>query len=374
MASTFDSSSFVFVSSRTGVVMGRVERRMLRVMAALIEQGANVHVIGTPRSPLLAQAAALGAEIAPYHLDKLNYFRTRSRVRKYLERYHPVVVHSTGLEADLIVRWAARDMRTAAVNSLTCVDYPRQGENALSKMVRRWLDTSSLGRADAIVTDCAATSARLTDAGVLPERIVLDPPSIDVGEVIAQSQQSFKLPPARVSGPVIGYGGRIEDSRGLEVLVAASAILVARGSAEEVLIAGEGPLLKRLQSDVQSSRVRYLGWVDSVPAALSRFDIAVFPSTRPGVPTSLLEAAVLGKPIVASRVEGISELFVDGTEIRLVKPGDPKALAAAVAEMIADPEASARMGERARLRTIDEYSSAASVQRHLELYRRFMKG
>jgi len=354
--------------------MGRVERRLLRVMTALIAAGANVHVIGTPRSPLLAEAATLGAEIAPYHLDKLNYFRTRSRVRKYLERYHPIVVHSTGLEADLIVRWAARDMRTAAINSVTCVDYPRRGDSAFSSAVRHWLDTSSLARADAIVTDCAATSARLTDAGVAPERIVLDPPSIDVGEVIAQSEQLFKLPPARVSGPVIGYGGRIEDSRGLEVLVAASAILVARGSAEEVLIAGEGPLLKRLQSDVQSSRVRYLGWVDSVPAALKRFDIAVFPSTRPGVPTSLLEAAVLGKPIVASRVEGITELYTDGTEIRLVKPGDPKALAAAVADMIADPEAATLMGERARLRTIDEYSSAASVQRHLELYRRFMKG
>jgi len=361
------------VSSRTGAVMGRVERRMLRVMTALLASGAKVHLISTPRSPIEAAAQKLGVEIAPYHLDKLNYFRTRSRVRKYLSRFQPVAVHSTGLEADLIVRWAAREMRTAAINSLTCVDYPRQADSGLGKSIRRRLDTRTLAQADAMVVDCAATAAKLVAAGVDAERIVLDPPSVDVGEVIAQSEMPFRLPPARVSGPVVGYGGRIEDSRGLEVLVAASAILVARGSAEEVLIAGEGPLLKRLQSDIQSSRVRYLGWVDSVPAALKRFDITVFPSTRAGVPTSLLEAAVLGKPIVASRVEGITELFEDGTEIRLVKPGDPKALAAAVADLIGDPESAAAMGERARLRTIDEYSSAASVQRHLALYRRFMK-
>lgn len=353
--------------------MGRVERRLLRVMSALLAQGARVHLISTPRSPVEVEAAKLGVEIAPYHLDKLNYFRTRSRVRKYLERFSPVAVHSTGLEADLVVRWAARGMRTAAVNTIACTDYPRQGDTPLAVAVRRWLDSSSLSGADAIVADCAATAQRLQAAGVVPDRIVIDPPSIDVGEVIAQSEQLFALPPARVSGPVVGYGGRIEDSRGLEVLVAASAILVARGAAEEVLIAGEGPLLKRLQSDIQSSRVRYLGWVDSVPAALKRFDITVFPSTKPGVPTSLLEAAVLGKPIVASRVDGITELYEDGREIRLVKPGDPKALAAAVAELIADPESAARMGERARLRTIDEYSSAASVDRHLELYRRFMR-
>ncbi len=374
MPVTFDSSVIVFVSSRTAPVMGRVERRMLRVMAALVARGARVQLICTPRSPIEAEAATLGVEIAPYHLDKLNYFRTRSRIRKYLERYHPLVVHSTGLEADLIARWAAREMRTAAVNSVTCVDYPRQGSEALSRFVRRRLDKESLSSADAMVVDCAVTAQRLEAAGYPADRIVLDPPSVDVREVIEQAEEPFRLPPARVSGPVVGYGGRIEDSRGLEVLVAASAILVARGAAEEVLIAGEGPLLKTLQADIQSSRVRYLGWVDSVPAALRLFDIAVFPSTRPGVPTSLLEAAVLGRPIVASRVDGITELFEDGREIRLVKPGDPKALAAAVADLIADPEAAREMGERARLRAIDEYSAPASIERHLELYARFMKG
>ncbi|MBU4556713.1 MAG: glycosyltransferase family 4 protein [Actinobacteria bacterium] len=373
MTRTFESSSFVFVSSRTGSVMGRVERRLLRVMEALIAAEARVYLICTPRSPIQVEAQAIGVEIAPYHLDKLNYFKTRSRVRKYLERYQPLAVHSTGLEADLIVRWATHEMRTVNVNSMTCIDYPRQGSSGFSRAVRRWLDDSSRSKADAMIVDCEATAARLREAGYPAERIVLDPPSIDVAEVIEQSEQPFRLPPARVSGPVIGYGGRIEDSRGLEVLVAASAILVARGAAEEVLIAGEGPLLRQLKSDIQSSRVRYLGWVDSVPAALKRFDIALFPSTKPGVPTSLLEAAVLGRPIIASRVEGISELFEDPSEIKLVKPGDPKALAAAVAELIADPEAARAMGERARLRTIDEYSSAASVQRHLALYRRFMK-
>lgn len=370
----FPTSSFVFLSSRTGPVMGRAERRLLRVMAALRERGSTVHLISTPRSPMEAEARALGVECAPCRLDALNHFRTRSRVRKYLERFGPVAVHSTGLEADLIARWAARNLRhTAAVNTITCTDYPRQGVDALSTAVRRFFDSTSLLHADAFLVDCRATAVRLVDAGVPADRITIDPPTVDVAEVLTQANQPYRVPAARTSGPLVGYGGRIEDSRGLEVLVAASAILSARGAAEEVLIAGEGPLLKRLQSDVRSSRVRYLGWVDSVPAALKYFDVAVFPSTQPGVPTSLLEAAVLGRPIVASAVEGIDELFTDGSEIRLVRPGDPKALAAAVSELIADPEGAVEMGERARLRAVDEYSSAASVERHFTLYRGLMK-
>ncbi|MHB9002814.1 MAG: glycosyltransferase [Coriobacteriia bacterium] len=370
----FPSSQFVFLSSRTGQVLGRAERRLLRVMLALKEAEAGVHLISTPRSPMEAEARQLGIECAPYHLDTLNAIRTRSRVSKYLDRFAPVAVHSTGLHADLIARHAARELRnTAVINTITRNDYPRKGASPLSTAFLRWRDVSSFGLADVIIADCRATAGRLIADGVAEDHLVIDPPSVDVAEVIAQSEEPYRLPPARVSGPIVGYGGRIEDSRGLEVLVAASAILVARGALEEVLIAGEGPLLKRLQSDIRSSRVRYLGWVDSVPAAIRRFDVAVFPSVQPGVPTSLLEAAVLGRPIVASRVDGIEELFTDGVEIRLVTAGDPKALAAAVAELIADPESAAAMGERARLRAIDEYSSAASIRRHMEMYRALMQ-
>lgn len=351
--------------------MGRVERRMLRVMAALVEAGAQVNVICTPRGPLERAAREMGLEVAPYHLDTLNFLRTRSRVRKYLRRYDPVVVHSTGLEADLIARWAARELKTAAVDSITCVDWPRSGSTALTRSISRFLDVSTIEDADAIVTDCATFANKLVDLGVPAERIMLDPPSIDVAEVLAQADEPWR-PPERPLGPLVGYGGRIQASRGLDTLVAASAILDARGAMAEVVIAGEGPLLRELRADNRSSRVRYLGYVASVPAVLGKLQIAVFPSVEPGVPTSLLEAAVLGRPIIASRVEGISELFAADYEIKLVPPGDAKALAVQIAELLADPEEAAEMGERARKRTIDEYSSAASIERHMALYRRFM--
>lgn len=373
MVHDYSSASFVFISSCTGPTMGRVERRMLRVMEALVSRGSTVHLICTPHHPIAAEAAAIGVEVAPYHLDKLNFLRTRSRVRKYLQRYQPVVVHSTGLDADLIARWAARGIRTVAVNSITCVNWPRRGKGPISTAVRRYLDASTLDRVDMFVVDCNALVERLADASVPRECIIVDHPSVDLAEVLREAEEPVKLP-KRPAGPLVGYGGRIEPSRGLEHLVAASAILDARGTIAQVVIAGEGPLLKRLQADNVSSRVCYLGYVDSVPAVLKHLEVAVFPSVGPGVPTALLEAAALGRPIVASRVEGIDELFEQGSEIRLVTPGDPRALAAAIADVLSDPAAARAMGERARLRVIDEYSSTASIERHLALYSRFMRG
>lgn len=360
-------STFVFVSSRPGPVMGRVERRMLRVMAALRERGATVMLICAPRSPMAAKAREHGIEVAFYALDRINFIRTRSRMRKYFRRFGPDVVHSTGVEADLLVRHAARELATRVVNTMVCSDWPRGSSSLFSRLVTRKLDARSLDGADVLVCDCDRLAARLIESGVEKGHTLIDPPSIDIAEVMAQSAQLIDLPKTNV--PLVGYGGRIEESRGLETLIAASAILEASGVLAQVVVAGEGPLLRALRDDVRSSRVRYIGWVDSVPAVLSELAVAVFPSTRPGVPTSLLEAAALGKPIVASRVEGIDELFEDGREIRLVPPGDPKALAAAIADVMSDPEEAADMGERARHRTIDEYSSDASIDRHLKLYR-----
>lgn len=374
MERDFSIASFVFLSSHSGEALSRMDRRMLRVMKALQERGATVQLVATPNSRTEAAALTQGIEVAPYHLDKYNYFRTRSRMRKYLERYHPVIVQSSGYEADIIARWAAKDMHTTAVNTIAGCDWPREAGGPISRAVRRWFDRTTLDLVGAVVADCQELADRLIAAGLAPEAVVVDRPSIDIAETLTQAEPRINLRLTRAQGVPIGYGGRIEEGRGLDDLVAASAILAVRGVKAQVIIAGQGPLLKRMQSDVRSSRVEYVGWVDSVPSVLKQLAVAVFPSVAPGVPTSLLEAAALGRPIVATRVEGIDGLFEDGREIRLVPPGDPKALAAAIAELVNDPERAAAMGDRARHRVVDEYSSAASVARHLALYERLMRG
>jgi len=371
MARDFSSSTFVFITGRTAPTTGRIERRLLRVMEALLAHGASVHLICVPGHPIAAQAKELGVEVAPYRLGGLNFFRTLSRVRKYLKRYRPVVVHSTGLAADLISRIAASGLKTAAVNSLACIAWPRTGANSVLKALRRYLDRATMDRVDLLVVDSESLVVPVTSLGVTSDCVLVDPPSIDLAELQQQAEQPWR-PDFRPTGPLVGYGGRIEPSRGLEHLVAASAILNASGTTAEVVVAGDGPLLKRLREDAFSSSVRFLGHVPSVPAVLSQLEVAVFPSTGRGVPTALIEAAALGRPIVASRVSGIEELFTDGVEIRLVPAGDPRALASAIGELLAAPERARKMGELARLRTLDRYSSAASIDRHLEAYSRFM--
>ncbi|MDA3937132.1 MAG: glycosyltransferase family 4 protein [Actinomycetota bacterium] len=369
MVRGYETSTFVFLSSHSGRALGRVERRMVKVMVVLLARGATCLVICHPRSPMADAARDIGATVSPYVLDRFNYLRTESRVRKYFKRYVPVVAHSTGLEADLIVRWAARDLPVGVVNSIPCTDWPRGGVGPFSRWVLDRLDRDTIRHADAIVVDCDELVPQIAAVGIDPERIRVDPASVDIKRVIRQSVEPVAI--ARRGGPIVGYGGALEFSRGLTALVAAAPILDSMGTACDLVIAGDGPALRSLHSQPGALRVNFTGLVESVPAVLAQMAICVFPSTGVGMPTTLLEAAALGRPIVASNLEGIRDAFEDGQEIRLVEPGDPKALAEAIADLLADPAAAGAMAARARLRVLDEYSSASMIERHLAIYRRF---
>ncbi len=63
---------------------------------------------------------------------------------------------------------------------------------------------------------------------------------------------------------------------------------------------------------------------------------------------ALLEAMAAGAPIVATRVGGVPDVAVDGREALLVGPGDPAALADAIATLLDDPERARRLGDAAR--------------------------
>jgi len=257
IVATFKDTTFLFITSRSaGDTLGRVERRWLRVMKALVERGATVLVICPLRSPLEDRARALGATIAPYRMDKRNLVRTRSRLRKYLKRYRPVVAHATGFHADLVLRRAAHGLPVKVVVSLMCGKWPPEGRGFLSRLLRRRADARSLGRVDTFFVDCAALRSDLTVAGVSPERVVLDPPSVAVGRVADEAT----APVARPHGhPLVGFAGALELNRGLETLVAAAPLLRQRYPHIGIVVAGDGPARASLEAAAADRRIDLMG-------------------------------------------------------------------------------------------------------------------
>jgi glycosyltransferase involved in cell wall biosynthesis len=159
--------------------------------------------------------------------------------------------------------------------------------------------------------------------------------------------------------PTVGYVGRISPEKGVEVALRALARLGDEGMEVELEIAGGGSSehLRELEALARSlgvaGRVGFLGPLDT--QALKDFYARIHALVVPSVweePAGLVlvEGALAGVPLVASRVGGIPEIVRDPEEALLCPPGDPAALAAALRQTLSDPEASVARAERAKER------------------------
>ena len=102
--------------------------------------------------------------------------------------------------------------------------------------------------------------------------------------------------------------------------------------------------------------VVFTGWRADALDILALMDIYVLPSLSEGVPRSIVEAMMLGKPVVATRVGGIAELVRHGETGFLVKPMDSEELADSIIALAKEEGLRNKFGERARTLALSEYS------------------
>jgi glycosyltransferase involved in cell wall biosynthesis len=177
--------------------------------------------------------------------------------------------------------------------------------------------------------------------------------------------------------PVVGVVATLRPQKALDVLIEAVPLLRAELPGAVVLIVGGGdveggPEEERLHGLAREldlgPALRFLGERHDVPDLVASFDVAALSSDFEGSPLSVMEYMEAGKPVVATRVGGLPDLVEDGVSGLLVEPRDPPALAAALAEVLGDPERAARMGEAGRRRRREEFSIEATARHIGDLY------
>ena len=198
---------------------------------------------------------------------------------------------------------------------------------------------SLFAQAAALVVCSEFMRERLRDLGAPAAKLSLIPNGIDPASIPYQPR------PAAPGRRTLLSIGRLVPFKGLENLIAALAHPALRGTDLHLQIVGDGPLRERLQAQVSelglAGRVDFLGARnrDAVQALLASADLYVAPAVidaegnteTQGV--ALLEAMASGLPVIASAVGGIPETLGDAAAA-LVKPGDPPALAEAIARWL----------------------------------------
>ncbi len=182
-------------------------------------------------------------------------------------------------------------------------------------------------------------------------------------------------PGAPPSGPPrILCVGRLVPEKGFETAVRAFAMLRESVPAAELWLVGEGPERQSLEAMAREAglgrEVHFWGRLkpDRVWRLLEQSRVVFVPSRREAFGLVALEAALAGRPVVASSTNGLREVVVDGLTGCLVPPGDPSAMAAAAVPLMLNPALAARMGSVARRRARALFGAERCADAYDDLY------
>jgi glycosyltransferase involved in cell wall biosynthesis len=146
----------------------------------------------------------------------------------------------------------------------------------------------------------------------------------------------------------------LEEKKGHRHLLSAVALLKQRGIDIELVVVGDGDLRDQLHEQAETLGIDGIRWRgrlsgDEVLAELRAATCFVLPSVKDhrgrmeGIPVALIEAMAVGIPVVASDLSGVAELVQPGKTGWLVPPGDPGALADAIADVLDGREVQPRV-------------------------------
>ncbi|GAB4321285.1 MAG: glycosyltransferase [Candidatus Sumerlaeia bacterium] len=175
-------------------------------------------------------------------------------------------------------------------------------------------------------------------------------------------------------GPVVLFVGRFRYYKGLQFLLPA----MTKVPAARLALVGDGPMRPRLESLARSlgiaGRIHWAGEVcdAELPAWYYAADVFCLPShlRSEAFGIAQIEAMACGVPVVSCRLNsGVPFVNRDGQTGRVVEPGDWRALAAGLNELLGDGELRRRLGEGARRRAWSEFSAAVMCDRVRAVYR-----
>ncbi|MFC7736902.1 glycosyltransferase family 4 protein [Roseomonas sp. GCM10028921] len=355
---------------------GGVEQGTVEIARALVEAGGKA-LVASAGGPMVAALGAAGARHVTLPLDRKNPLLLPAQARALAEvaRAEGVrIIHARSR----FPAWAALMAARATGARFVTTYHGSYNEGFPGKR----LYNSVMARGERVIAISGHIAAlvrerhgvgedrlRIIPRGVDPQRF--DPDAVDPAR-LRMLRREWDLPPGR---PVVLLPGRLTRWKGGEVLLRAVALMAEPRPA--IVLAGDAQgrdgFVAELRALARASGapVRLPGPVADMPAALALADVVIHASTdAEAFGRTVIEAQAMRRPVIASDLGAPRETVEEGVTGWRVPPGDPAALAGAIARAFSmTEEERAAMGEAARAAVLARYTTAAMAEATLAVYR-----
>ena len=325
----------------------------------------SVVLLSTPSAPLEAIESRFNESGVPVDIvnvdGKLDLEALRA-LRRLLSNAPGAIVHSHKYKTTPYALLATRGADTHVVatfhNWLTDTRALRF-YSYLDKRLARYCDACV-----AVSTPVLEELRRFVD----PSKLSLVHNGVDTE--IWKTEQRTRAPDAAI---VVGFVGRLCDDKGIaELLEALAELPEVGGRPVEAMIVGDGDQAEaarhRAEQPDLRGRVEFLGTVSDMASVYAQLDVLALPSRNEGCPMVLLEAMSMRVPAVASPIGDIPSVVQDGTSGLLLSGIGADDIRAALEALLADEASLRRMGESARTRVQQAFSTETMVRRYDDVY------
>ena len=296
------------------------------------------------------------------------FFTAVRRLRRLWVTERPALVQSFLFHANVVSAVAARKLGVPVVAGLRVAQRER-----LRAFVERRLSRHI--KAFVCVSQGVANVAH--EVGGIPrEKLHVIPNGIDPRRFNNVTPADLSRFGIQTGHQVVLFLGRLDRQKGADVLIEAAREFLSRAPDSVLLIVGEGPEkaeLTRQAETISSERIIFAPWQPDPLPLIAAAGLVAIPSRWEGMPNVLLEAAALGRPFVASDVEGVKEILPSQADDRIVPPEQPSALAAAILQTLSAGE-SQTVTESILAHVFENYALKNSVRSYADLYRAILGG
>lgn len=283
--------------------------------------------------------------------------QTIARLRRQMTGADVVIAHGSTTLSACVLAGLGRETPLVYVN----IGDPGHWSDTPGRRARtRWL----LSRTSAVAARSERSAEKLQEILHVPAhriRVIGNGRSaaqFPRADAAARSRARAELgvdPDARV----VAYVGALSPEKRVDVVIRALGELPGYS----LMLAGDGPVraeLEALAHRVAARRVVFLGNVDRPATVLAAADVIALTSDSEGLPGVLIEAGLVGRPVVATDVGFVSDIVVDGETGYLVPAGDPAATAAAIDRAYRER---ASLGDAGHTRCATHFDLAGVVDR-----------
>ncbi|MSP01840.1 MAG: glycosyltransferase [Acetobacteraceae bacterium] len=359
------------------LVTGGVERGAIEITQAIAEAEAVALVTsaGGPLVPSVHRAGGRHIQLPLLSRDPVNIWRNAARLEALIRAEKVSIVHARS-RAPAWSAWLACK-RTGAHFVTTYhgvyneeLPFKRVYNGIMAKGEIVIAASHYVANVVQRQHKLAADRIRVIPRGIDPT--VFDPDSIPPDR-IARMAQTMRAPDGMLTVVMLG---RLTSWKGQAVVLQAIARLPRRDVCCVLVGSDQGrtKYAKELETLSESlgigDRVRIIGHVDDVPAALMLSDAVVHASTEAeAFGRVVIEAQAMGRPVIATDLGGPSETVEHGVTGWLTAPGDPASLAESLFEVLSlDTEARMALGQRARASVLRSYTVRAMQDATLNVY------